>query len=89
MGFRNGVTERYCSECKKWYEVEDSEGLFTCPHCERKQRIAKCNRCGYEWRLHRTRYPDNCPSCKNPYFNTKRTQTRKETAKLYIDKVKS
>ena len=84
MGTKNGMIERYCADCKKWYNVlrlddsVDDNAVFTCPHCETVQRFAKCNRCGYEWKLHRPIYPNNCPKCKSPYFNNKRIQTRNE-----------
>lgn len=86
MGRFNGKTERFCTECLMWTELKDEESsddLFTCPHCRKVQRIARCNRCGYEWKLHRASYPANCPKCKSPYYNTKRIQDRTKIARKY------
>ena len=79
MGRLNGQFERYCFTCKMWYEAPNKDtSLIACPVCGKQQRFAKCNRCGYEWKLHRTRYPDHCAgiSCKSPYYNVVRTQDR-------------
>lgn len=78
MGRMNAPTTRYCFNCGKWQKVAKTHDLFVCPDCRNLQRNAKCNRCGYEWKLQRSSYPSNCPKCKSPYFNTVRIQTRGE-----------
>lgn len=76
MSRMNAPTVRYCAECRKWSYVSKADGPFTCPNCHKIQRRAKCNRCGYEWELHRAYYPMNCPGCKTPYYNKARVQSR-------------
>lgn len=77
MGRVNAQTVRYCYNCMKWVPTVKTHDLFVCPNCRNLQRNAKCNRCGYEWKLHRTSYPNNCPKCKSPYYNAMRIQDKK------------
>lgn len=83
MSRHSGQYERYCFDCGMWFDAPSDNKLAVCPKCGKKQRMARCNRCQYEWKLHRLRYPDNCPSCKNSYYNIKRIQTRENVAKRF------
>lgn len=85
MGKLSGQFERYCFECGSWFDAPSNNELCRCTKCNTLNRWAKCNRCEYEWKMHRTRYPDNCPKCKNPYYNIKRIQSRENIAKRYDD----
>lgn len=78
----------YCFSCEKWYFAEDMERR-PCEECGAVPTWAKCDRCGYEWKMNIGRYPHHCPGCKTPYYNQLRMQDRYlERAKLYYENPK-
>lgn len=74
----NAEQVRWCENCQQWFTLKDrtSMELERCPECGEYPRMAKCNRCGREWKISSSRYPSVCVQCKSPYFNRERVHTR-------------
>lgn len=75
MTRKNADQIRWCENCKTWFIMGDkrSRDFVRCPSCRKYPKNARCNRCGYEWGLSASQYPNNCSKCKSPYFNRRRT----------------